>query len=89
MHWKDFKHEEWKQENEAFDHVAWQKSFDAAWEKVDENKNLEYLAEVDKAGNQIEVYFSDEGYYCRWIAPGVELHLSFETDEVIGGRCRV
>ena len=94
MKWQDFDYEEWKKENEKFDH----QEFDQRLERAKKESTLNGLLKVSSGpsppfkpnayynqdGDQIEAYFSDDASYSRWLAPGIDLLLSQETHEVVG-----
>lgn len=96
MKWQQFKLDEWKEKDAAFDHQG----FDAVIQTLMEKANgLEEFLEATKdmerppwkpnavynrEGDQIEVYLSDEGYYGHWLCPGLTLHLAHEFHEVVG-----
>lgn len=97
MHWKEFDYHKWKEEDDKFDHAA----FDQALENVHDRSDgsLVKFAELvmdlvrpatrpqvwfNKDGDEIEVYLSDEANYGHWLTPQLCLHLSQETNEIVG-----
>lgn len=96
MHWKTFDYNEWKKEDEKFDH----KAYDEEFKKIQETATelVEFVgmtgklprpphrpnAFYNKEGDMIQVCLSDEAGYGKWLCPQITVLLSQETDEIIG-----
>ncbi len=97
MHWKTFDYNEWKEEDEKFDHKGYDEDFKKAQESTtDLMKFIELIRKLphsphrpnafyNKDGDMIEVYLSNDTVsYGKWLCPQITLLLCQETDEIIG-----
>lgn len=96
MKWRDFSYEIWKEQNAAFDHQGFDAVVQTIFEKTDSMEGfLEATKDMERPpwkpnafynrdGDQIEIYLSDEDCYAHWLCPGVVVHLSHDTEEVVG-----
>lgn len=96
--WKNFDYGQWKKENEAFDHEAFDRALDEAFAKAQKSGNIEDIpanmpkdrppwhpnAYYNDAGDILHVTLSDECSYSQWLTPHVSVQLSQETDEIVG-----
>ena len=95
MHWRDFKYKEWKEQDVAHDHAATERCLAEATKQ----ETLEgWIGAVEgmprtpfkpnafynEPGDQIEVHLTEDQYYAHWLCPGIELHLSMDTHEIVG-----
>ena len=98
MRWEDFSYEEWKKENDKFDHETFDNAHGEAMDQFnmkDMETCLTRLAQIKSPPFKPNVYYcsesnflhitlSDEPSYDEWLCHGIVLKLAFKTHELTG-----
>jgi len=97
MRWQDFDYNKWQAENDQFDHELFDKAVEEAV-RLAQGDLLKWMelvkdltcppphphARFSVNGDQLEVYLSDVATHTHWLNPQIKLHISEETNEIVG-----